>query len=254
MSYRPQPRQPPKRLPRRLLIKTVPSGIREQGIVGNWLCYYLRGGDHLHDFSPEDNHGTLTSTDTDRPTWVDGRYGWGLLFDGADDYVEVADDPSLDGLSAITISGWVKIPSGTLTSSKDIVRKQGNTTDDGSYALGGGWTDHKAGSWLSDSGGNWHYAGDSSSDIDDGEWHFVSVTYDGSTIRLYVDGVQENSNNIGSITINDSTGKLSIGADAPEQDREYLNGRIAIVRIYNVAKSSSWISRRFARTKGIFGK
>jgi len=85
--YSPQPKQKPKRLPRRRPIKTVPSGLGDEGIVGNWLFYYLRGGDHLHDFSPYDNHGTLNG-----PVWKDGRYGWALEFDGVDDYVDCGDN------------------------------------------------------------------------------------------------------------------------------------------------------------------
>jgi len=106
--YQPHPKWKPLRSPQRKPIKVVPSGIGDEGIVANYLFYYLEGGDHLHDFSPYDNHGTLTSSNTDRPTWVDGRYGWALDFDGVDDYAKVPDDPSLDLTTSVMVMAWVK--------------------------------------------------------------------------------------------------------------------------------------------------
>ena len=101
--YEPQPKQKPKRLPRRLPKKVIPSGIGDEGIVGNWLMYYLKGGDHLHDFSPKDNHGDIKGA-----SWKDGRYGWALEFDGTDDEVDMGDIDAIDGLSECTMAGWVK--------------------------------------------------------------------------------------------------------------------------------------------------
>ena len=104
--YEPQPKQKPKRLPRRRPIKVVPSGIGDQGIVGNWLMYYLKGGDHLHDFSPEDNHGTIYGA-----KFVDGRYGWALEFDGTDDYLSCGNDASLNITDTLTVSTWARFDS-----------------------------------------------------------------------------------------------------------------------------------------------
>jgi len=61
--YQPQPKQLPKRLPRRKPIKAVPSGIGDEGIIANWLMYYLKGGDNLHDFSPYNNHATINGAE-----------------------------------------------------------------------------------------------------------------------------------------------------------------------------------------------
>ncbi len=40
-------------------------------------------------------------------TWVPGKTGNALDFDGVDDYVKIAADPSLDNLGAITMSVWI---------------------------------------------------------------------------------------------------------------------------------------------------
>ena len=138
--YSPKPRQLPKRLPRRRPIKAIPSGIGDQGIVGNWLFYYLKGGNHLHDFSGEGNHGTINGA-----SWKDGRYGWALEFDGVDDYVDCGDNTG-EGEGAITLSAWVKADSITSVdgdghgsgrvNTEVIIQKSGDGDDAFGYELG----------------------------------------------------------------------------------------------------------------------
>ena len=67
-----------------------------------------------YDSSGNNNHGTLYSGSnvcsnpptSGCPTWVEGKFGKALRFDGIDDYVEVLDSPSLNPTS-ITITLWV---------------------------------------------------------------------------------------------------------------------------------------------------
>jgi len=64
------------------------------------------------------------------------------------------------------------------------------------------------------------------------------VTYSGSVIRLYVNGVQvATRNRSGSIAT--STNPLSIGGDALYG--QYFNGRIDDVRVYNVARTQAQV-------------
>lgn len=77
----------------------------------------------------------------------------------------------------------------------------------------------------------------SSSDMTDGNWHFVGVTYDDSIVNLYVDGVIVNSGvyTTGAQTNNEP---LLIGWDRNTwlSDRHF-NGIIDEIRIYNRALS-----------------
>lgn len=101
LYYYPEPEQDQKRLPKRLPKRELPSHIGDEDIKGNWLVYYVEGGDHLHDFSPYKNHGTIIGG-----VWASTRKGWALDFGGSD-YVEIPDDPSLDITSSLSILGWI---------------------------------------------------------------------------------------------------------------------------------------------------
>jgi len=231
--YEPQPKQKPKRLPRRRPIKTVPSGIGDQSIVGNWLFYYLKGGDHLHDFSPYKNHGTIKGA-----SWKDGRYGWALSFDGVDDYVDIGDPSAMEFQDEITVSVWVKAETWDGTTQRPIVSK------DGKFNLAS-WNG-TVGFDIQDDAGNWHIL-DVTENPPTGEWVHLVGTYDGSTQKIFINGELDNSLSA-TYTIATSPNPLKITGYRDN----YFNGTITIVRIYKVGKSNSWVSRRFERTKGIF--
>ncbi|KPK40434.1 MAG: hypothetical protein AMJ78_07220 [Omnitrophica WOR_2 bacterium SM23_29] len=60
-------------------------------------------GSIIYDQTTNDNDGTITGA-----TWTEGIIDSALGFDGIDDYVEVADSPSLNPTDEITIELWVK--------------------------------------------------------------------------------------------------------------------------------------------------
>jgi len=235
--FSPKPKQKPKRLPRRRPIKVVPSGIGDEGIVGNWLCYYLKGGDYLHDFSPENNHGTINGA-----KWKDGRYGWGLDFDGVDDYVEIPNTASLD-LSTFTVCLWAKIEDAT--ADRTLVDKGWNIAP--SFTL---WYQNGIGlgGAIKNSAGD--YTSEYPYTVTEGEWFFFSCVYDGTDLILYKNST---SKSYSAVSVSSFANNWNITFGWMQQFGKYLEGVEGQVRIYNVAKSSSWISRRFERTKGIFG-
>ena len=70
-------------------------------------------------------------------------------------------------------------------------------------------------------------------------WSHVAVTYDGASLRLYVNGAQVSSRAAtGSLVA--STGALRIGGNSVWG--EYFRGRIDELRIYNRSLSASEIA------------
>lgn len=79
---------------------------------------------------------------------------------------------------------------------------------------------------------------------DDGRWHHVAGTYDGSEICLYVDGrIDTASEAAGAIKVNDYN--VLIGANAEKPDRNF-KGSIDDVRIYSYALSIEEVKAIFA--------
>ena len=69
------------------------------GLVGAWK-FNEGGGTTAYDSSGNDNDGTIYGA-----SWVDGKVGKALSFDGDNDYVEI---PSVNPQKAITVCAWIK--------------------------------------------------------------------------------------------------------------------------------------------------
>lgn len=69
-----------------------------------------------------------------------------------------------------------------------------------------------------------------------GVWYHVVQTYNGSTVKVYVNGVEKNSANY---VIDGSNSNLMIGGQTSEPGVNYLNGTIDEVMIFNASLNSS---------------
>ncbi len=79
------------------------------------------------------------------------------------------------------------------------------------------------------------------------KWHHVVGTYNGSVLKVYVDGEEVGSSNF-SGTIKVSTGPLRIGRMAESAQTREFDGSIEEVRIWNQALSLSDIRSRMCQT------
>ena len=87
------------------------------------------------------------------------------------------------------------------------------------------------------------YASDltvSAAPYEDGKWHLLTGTFDGSTATIYIDGVQKNST---SVTYNTGSSVLDIGRAVTGS--YYLTGALDDVRVYNRALSSSEVKELY---------
>ena len=217
------------------------------GLVGHWT---FDGPDLLEnatDISGQGNTGYLinfTSTTT-----TSGPLGQALEFDGGDDSVDISHDGSIDfsRTDPFSIFLWMRTTEATtygplvnkLTSSPQyrgyyIQRGDGSGDPDTEKILAVGILND----WNTDT--SIAVAGDSV--INDGNWHHVGFTYNGTGVAagvaLYVDGVSETktvaTDGLGSNTIN-NTQPLTIGRELTDL---YFDGDIDDVRVYNRALSA----------------
>ncbi len=167
-----------------------------------------------------------------------GKFGKALSFNGTSARVNVNDSNSLDLTTAMTLEAWVN-PASASNVFRTIILKE--RTGQLVYALysstGNGRPDTEAVIGSS----NRSVAGTSTLPV--GSWSYLSATYDGSNLRLYLNGTQVSSLAVtGAITT--STGALRIGSNSIWG--EYFSGLIDEVRVYNRALMAAQIQQDMA--------
>jgi len=195
------------------------------GLVGYWK-FDEGNGTIAFDSSSNDNHGLLMNG----PTWVSGRYGTALSLNGTS-YVNCGSERILDITDAITIEAWIYKRSNSL--------KGGTILWKDNYVLmgeGGGisgfrvvWSDH------------------TQTNLEDftvplNEWVHYVATYDGSYMRVYLNGtlLQETYANK---KIAVSSTDLVIGSDLVYH--QGFNGIVDDVQLYNRALSEEEVLAHF---------
>jgi hypothetical protein len=180
------------------------------------------------DSSGNGNSGTLTNT-----TWsTAGKYGGALSFNGSSSWVTAADNASLDLTNGMTLEGWVN-PSASGTVWRTVLIKQ--NTNALVYSLYAN-TDTQRPSGHVFTSAEFDTRGTAALPLN--AWSFLAASYDGATLRLYVNGTQVSSKAV-SGSMPNSTGVLRIGGNSIWG--EYFAGLIDNVRIYNRALSASEI-------------
>lgn len=183
-------------------------------------------GTTVADLSGNGNSGTLTNA-----AWTtSGKYGNALVFNGSSSLVTIQDSASLHLTTAMTLEAWVD-PSSVTNEWTDVIYK-GNDN----YFLEGTSSRTVPGGGGTFGSANVSAYGTAALPI--GVWTHLALTYDGATLRLYVNGTQVSSAaQTGNILI--SSNPLQIGGDS--FFGQYFSGVIDEVRVYDVALNQSQI-------------
>jgi hypothetical protein len=150
-----------------------------------------RSGQTVRDWSGNGNHGMLGSTpaaDDNDPTWIKGFFNIGsaLRFDG-NDFVSIPHAPEL-APQKLTLSAWVRTdgPPGRF---QYFVAKGADNCFGASWGLY--TTENGLLSFFVYHGDDRHArTPEAPAQIWDGRWHHVAGTFDGTVVRLFVDGRQ----------------------------------------------------------------
>src|SRR6516165_3483479 len=156
-------------------------------------------GTVVNDVSGNGNNGTISGA-----TWTtSGKYGNALSFNGTNALVTVNNAPSLQLTSAMTLEAWV-YPTTVSNAWQDVIYK-GNDN----YYLEGTSPNSSLPAMRCTSAGPLY----GTLPLTVNTWAHLAATYDGATMRLYVNGVQVASRaQTGAIAT--STNPLQIGGDS----------------------------------------
>lgn len=208
------------------------------------IAYWRLGdssGPTAYDTAPNRYNGTYYGTETfGQAGPVVGDANTSVLFDGSSGYMLAPATLSTSGWTAITIECWIYLSNVTYATYPRVVSNdyaqgtsrgvdfQVNTTGSGFvFSIGNGTTYSEAVYNLSMTAATWY--------------HYVG-TWDGTTIRIYVNGVQQASALLsGAIAAANS---LYIGRDSTFSG-QFFPGRIGEVAIYNYALSATTILNHY---------
>lgn len=160
-----------------------------------------------------------------------------LNFDGVDDRVNCGNNTSIQlSGSAISLEAWIYPTAWTAQVWQgNIINKENNAPDYGYMLRCGdnGKLNFNIGN------GSWHELTTAANTLSLNSWQHVAGTYDGSMIRLYVNGQLVDST---SLSVNFSSGlkNLTIGNWSNSPDRAYA-GSIDEVRVWNVVRNRAEI-------------
>jgi hypothetical protein len=185
------------------------------------------------DVSGNGNDGTVEG-----PTSVSGAGGStgnAAAFDGDDDYVDFGTglDSTIADTDEFTLALWIKT----------------TDTGDDQWFVGTHPRDYNSGEdkilgmengrlKLFIRGDEWRIG---SATINDGDWHHVAGSYDGSAVRLYVDGQLDDSWTIGGIDLVESSTLWFLGENPSRPNTRWYKGAEDEVRIYDRALTTTEI-------------
>ena len=139
-------------------------------------------GSSASDASGNGNVGTVAGG----ATWIAGKRNGALAFDGSTGVVRVPSSSSLEP-QAVTVSAWVR-RGGSPGAFKYILGKGALACLSASYGLYTG-ADGGLAFYVAD-GPDFSRSPDAGSALWDGAWHHVAGTFDGASLRLFVDGTE----------------------------------------------------------------
>jgi len=214
-------------------------------IVTDGLVMYLDAGNTKSypgagttwtDISRTGNNGTLTNGPT-----FNSANGGSIVFDGADDYVNITNVYDFSTTNAVTVEIWAKSTPilwndyGFLVSKRDqfIIHPNFGTKDVNFYV---------------NTANGWQSTGVTLTSIT--EFTCYTLTYSAGVISAYINGSFRNSAAVGA-TLTSDTGDTTIGKD--DFLSRYLYGSVASTRLYNRALSQAEITQNYNATRTRFG-
>lgn len=187
------------------------------------------------DGSGNNNAGTVSGA-----AWTPaGKYGTGLDFKGTTDWVTVANAGTLGLTTAMTLEAWVYPRA--LSGWNTVVMKE--TTGGLAYALYANDNSPWPASYVRMTGASNSTGVSGTSALSLNTWTHLAATYDGATLKLFVNGTLASSQAASGV-MTASTGPLHIGGNTIWG--EYFTGVIDEVRIYSRALTGAEIQTDMA--------
>jgi hypothetical protein len=208
----------------------------------SWWKFDEGSGGTAYD-SAGGNDGTLNSY----PSWVTGKIGGALEFDGSNDYVDLGNDNSLKRPLPVTVSAWIKLSESGGPVQKII------SIDEQAPTYYGIWLqvdllDTILVGYGNGGGNGWgnRREKDGTTSLDQGTWYHVAAVIRGYSggMAIYINGTDDGGSYSGNARgVVYSSGNSSIGCT--NSGLKCLGGVIDDVRIYDRALTAGEIAQLY---------
>jgi hypothetical protein len=192
-------------------------------------------------------HGTLNlgGSPATSTAWVEGKYSCALDFDGSNDYVSVSSTANLEPIN-VTAALWFKVTGDGTHSDGDYLLSKGRIAADPYQAYGIYYyaSSDKISCSMGISSHSYSDVASASTFAPGSAWAHAACTFDGSTMRLYINGKQENSSShSGTLSYTQTDPNLNIGNWGYAGYLRQFQGYIDDVRIYGYGLTPAQIKQ-----------
>lgn len=150
-----------------------------------------------------------------------------MVLDGTGDYINVVHNNVLNPTTALTIEAWIYL----IDNTNEFIAGKENSTE-GKYRL---WVNNNH---LFEFKLNNLHSLTSASVAVKNQWTHIAATFDGETMRIFIDGVLDAEQSFGPFSILPNTDNLRIGRS---YQYAFFNGKIDEIRLWNIARNQSEI-------------
>jgi mannosyl-glycoprotein endo-beta-N-acetylglucosaminidase len=215
-------------------VTNVTSNSYQAGLLNANTTYYWRIDCKNQYYTTESQVWSFTTG-----TSIADTNGFALQFDGTDDQLDCGNGSSLQITgNKITLEAWINVNEfkSQPFAGSVIVKDQGGI--DAGYMIrcgGNGIINFNIGN------GSWHEINTPANSVQLNSWQHVAATYDGTSMKIFVDGELKAQTNISGLNIGNAVNSNLLIGESPGFPGRVFNGKIDEIRIWNVSRSQSQI-------------
>jgi Concanavalin A-like lectin/glucanases superfamily len=216
-----------------VMAQNIPSYVPTNGLVGWWPF-----NGNANDESGNGNHGTVNGATLTSDK--NGELNKAYKFDGVDDFIYIPTNSSINLETSYTLSSWfnANLWFNTNISDRSIISKS-IPTGGGGYELIIGGNNGDIAHVGTNSNGSFVQG---ASGFSMNNWYFITATFDGNTIKLYMNGTLIKTElKPGRMNINSESLKFGARAGGGIYN-QWFSGIIDDIAIYNRALTQQEIT------------